>query len=229
MNHILYKIFFCIFSFIYGGVFNACASYTLEVANVSLYNEGVQIVDSFKPKSKVRLEVGQHLVGGVNAVPLALFISALNLSLQNVIFAKEDISLYQNGKPITALNDKELKTQNFDFSSIVESYHLFIPSSPMPSRGIPFIYRGYMGGFYIYDEMQFLARERMITSIELDWQRNNRAVILSSILQKNTLEPKGSPRGGFVIYAPSALQVGKLELEVRVGEERHTFALELKK
>ena len=42
------------------GVFvSACASYTLEVKNVSLYNEGVKILNSHKQKSKVRLEIGK--------------------------------------------------------------------------------------------------------------------------------------------------------------------------
>ena len=51
---------------------SACTSYTLEVKNVSLYNEGVKILDSHKQKSKVRLEIGQGKVGGSSAIPLAI-------------------------------------------------------------------------------------------------------------------------------------------------------------
>lgn len=216
--------------FAYNGIFTACATYELQVANVSMYHDGVQIADSIKAKSKVRLEVGQTLVGSANVVPLALFISAVNLSTQNVIFDKSNIVLYQHQKIIAPLNEKELKGQNLDLGYIIESYHLFIPSAPMPSQpmSIPIIYRGYMGGFYIYDEMIFSARERMRRQIELDEQRMRRAIILSSMLQKNTLEPKSAPRGGFMIYSPSSLQKGQAELKVRVGEDEHIFILNLK-
>ena len=211
--------------------FAACASYKLEVANVSLYNEGVQIVDSVKSQSKVRLEVGQQIVGGVNTAPLALFVSALNLSSRNVMFDRESVSLYQNDKLVATLSDKEVKSANFDFGYIIESYHLFVPPVPVQSQpmGIPLIYRGYFTGFYIYDEMIFSARERMRRQIELDAQQLKRSIIVSSMLQKDTLEPKSPPKGGFILYAPSTLKTGELKLFVRVGEEVHTFILELKK
>lgn len=210
---------------------SACTTYKLEVSNVSLYNEGVQIVDSVKPKSKVRLEVGQKLVGTSSDIPLALFVSAMNLSESAVIFDKHSVSVSQQGRILRAFTDDELKKSNADFSSIIESYHLYIPPTPVPNQpvmtGVPLFYRGYMGGFYLYNEVYFSARERMRRQIELDDLRMRRAVIVSSALQKNTLQPKAEPRGGFVIYPFSQLKAGELDVRVKVGDDEHYFMLKL--
>ena len=214
------------------GVFvSACASYTLEVKNVSLYNEGVKILDSHKQKSKVRLEIGQGKVGGSSAIPLAIFVLAQNLSTSPVMFDRDNIHIYQNNKEIIPLSESELKADNYDFGSIVESYHLYVPPAPMPELpvGIPFIYRGYMEGFYVYDYMIISARERMQRQIQLDENRAKRAIIFASVLRKNTLEPNVAPKGGFMLYAPSRLKNGAIKVEVSVGEERHSFDLELRK
>ncbi len=234
MKHTLCRITFFSLLSLCGVAFSACATYKLEVSNVSLYNEGVQIVDSIKTKSKVRLEVGQHKVGSASSIPLALFVSAANLSAQSVIFDRNNVLLYQNGKLLPSLSNEEIKSGSFDYSYIIESYHLYIPPAPVPSQSVviasPFIYRGYWGGgSYIYNDMVFSARERMQRRIELEEQRAKRAIIISSALQKNTLEPKGMPRGGFVIYSPSVLQVGELDIRVRVGVEEHSFTLEIVK
>lgn len=212
---------------------SGCATYKLEVGQVSLYHEGVQIVDSNKPQSKVRLEVGQSRVGSSNIIPLALFISARNLSKEAVIFDTSCVQLYQNGKLIPPLHQDELKTESFDYGYIIESYHLYIPPQPNIepyTLGMPFVYGGYMGGFYMYPQMFIIsARERMQQQIRLDEQRAKRAIIVSSAMQKNTLEPNGAPRGGFILYAPSKLQAGTLELRVKVGHDEHTFTLQLRK
>lgn len=217
---------------IYVFVCTACATYKLEVENVSLYNQGVQIVDSIKPKSKVRLEVGQDILGGLNSIPLALFVSALNLSKEAVIFDRENVTLWQEDKKLKPLSDGELKNKTFDYGYIVESYHLSIPQlalppSPNPPVIMPFIYRGYMGGFYLYDEVMLSARDRLYAQIKLDAQRIRRAAVLSNTLAKNTLQ--NEPRGGFVIYAPQALRDGRLSLHVMVGDEEHIFTLWLRK
>lgn len=68
----------------------------------------------------------------------------------------------------------------------------------------------------------------MRRQIEFDEQRMRCAIILSSMLQRNTLESKSVPRGGFMIYLPSSLQKGQAELKVRVGEDEHIFILNLK-
>ena len=198
---------------------------------MSLYNEGVKILDSHKQKSKVRLEIGQGKVGGSSAIPLAIFVLAQNLSTSPVIFDRDNIHIYQNNKEIIPLSESELKADNYDFGSIVESYHLYVPSAPMPELpvGIPFIYRGYMGGFYVYDYMIISARERMQRQIQLDENRAKRAIIFASVLRKNTLEPNVAPKGGFMLYAPSRLKNGAIKVEVSVGEERHSFDLELRK
>ena len=198
---------------------------------MSLYNEGVKILDSHKQKSKVRLEIGQGKVGGSSAIPLAIFVLAQNLSTSPVIFDRDNIHIYQNNKEIIPLSESELKADNYDFGSIVESYHLYVPSAPMPELpvGIPFIYRGYMGGFYVYDYMIIPARERMQRQIQLDENRAKRAIIFASVLRKNTLEPNVAPKGGFMLYAPSRLKSGAIKVEVSVGEERHSFDLELRK
>ena len=198
---------------------------------MSLYNEGVKILDSHKQKSKVRLEIGQGKVGGSSAIPLAIFVLAQNLSTSPVIFDRDNIHIYQNNKEIIPLSESELKADNYDFGSIVESYHLYVPSAPMPELpvGIPFIYRGYMGGFYVYDYMIISARERMQQQIQLDENRAKRAIIFASVLRKNTLEPNVAPKGGFMLYAPSGLKEGVIKVEVSVGEERHSFDLELRK
>lgn len=198
---------------------------------MSLYNEGVKILDSHKQKSKVRLEIGQGKVGGSSAIPLAIFVLAQNLSVAPVIFDRDNIHIYQNNKEIIPLSESELKADNYDFGSIVESYHLYVPPAPMPELpvGIPFIYRGYMGGFYVYDYMIISARERMQWQIQLDENRAKRAIIFASVLRKNTLEPNAAPKGGFMLYAPSGLKEGVIKVEVSVGEERHSFDLELRK
>ncbi len=198
---------------------------------MSLYNEGVKILDSHKQKSKVRLEIGQGKVGGSSAIPLAIFVLAQNLSTSPVIFDRDNIHIYQNNKEIIPLSESELKADNYDFGSIVESYHLYVPPAPMPELpvGIPFIYRGYMGGFYVYDYMIISARERMQRQIQLDENRAKRAIIFASVLRKNTLEPNVAPKGGFMLYAPNRLKNGAIKVEVSVGEERHSFDLELRK
>ncbi len=213
-------------------LWKGCATYKLEVEDVSLYHEGVQIIDSIKPKSKVRLEVGQTLVGGSRAIPLALFISAQNLASQKVIFDKDCVQMYQNDKALNSLSDNELKSASFDYGFIIESYHLYMPPKSMPENqfvGMPFIYRGYMGGFYIYDYMIISARERLWQQMRLDDERAKKALIISSMMQKNTLEPYKAPQGGFVIYAPQKLQKGTLDVYVKVGEEKHRFTLQLSK
>ena len=198
---------------------------------MSLYNEGVKILDSHKQKSKVRLEIGQGKVGGSSAIPLAIFVLAQNLSTSPVMFDRDNIHIYQNNKEIIPLSESGLKADNYDFGSIVESYHLYVPPAPMPELpvGIPFIYRGYMGGFYVYDYMIISARERMQWQIQLDENRAKRAIIFASVLRKNTLEPNAAPKGGFMLYAPSGLKEGVIKVEVSVGEERHSFDLELRK
>ena len=198
---------------------------------MSLYNEGVKILDSHKQKSKVRLEIGQGKVGGSSAIPLAIFVLAQNLSTSPVMFDRDNIHIYQNNKEIIPLSESELKADNYDFGSIIESYHLYVPPAPMPELpvGIPFVYRGYMGGFYVYDYMIISARERMQQQIQLDENRAKRAIIFASVLRKNTLEPNVAPKGGFMLYAPSRLKNGAIKVEVSVGEERHSFDLELRK
>lgn len=212
-------------------LWSGCASYTLEAKNVSLYNEGVKILDSIQPKSKVRIEVGQGKVGGSSGIPLAIFVLAQNLANQPTIFDKTNVRIYQNNQEIPALSEGELKTDSYDFGSVIESYHLYLPPAPMPDVpvGIPFIYRGYMGGFYVYDYMIISARERMQWQIQLDENRAKRAIIFASVLRKNTLEPNVAPKGGFMLYAPSRLKNGAIKVEVSVGEERHSFDLELRK
>ncbi|MCX2717232.1 hypothetical protein OQH61_05720 [Helicobacter sp. MIT 21-1697] len=213
-------------------LWKGCATYKLEVENVSLYHEGVQIIDSIKPKSKVRLEVGQSLVGGSSAIPLALFISVQNLDSQNVIFDKDCVQMYQNDKVINPLSDNELKSTSFNYGFIIESYHLYMPPKPISENqlvGMPFIYRGYMGGFYVYDYAIVSARERLWQQMHLDDERAKKALIISSMMQKNTLLPHKAPQGGFIIYAPEKLQKGVLDIYVRVGEEKHRFALQLSK
>lgn len=212
-------------------LWSGCASYTLEAKNVNLYNEGVKILDSIQPKSKVRIEVGQGKVGGSSGIPLAIFVLAQNLSVAPVIFDRDNIHIYQNNKEIIPLSESELKADNYDFGSIIESYHLYVPPAPMPELpvGIPFIYRGYMGGFYVYDYMIISARERMQWQIQLDENRAKRAIIFASVLRKNTLEPNAAPKGGFMLYAPNRLKNGAIKVEVSVGEERHSFDLELRK
>ncbi len=212
-------------------LWSGCASYTLEVKNVSLYNEGVKILDSTQPKSKVRIEVGQGKVGGSSGIPLAIFILAQNLANQPTIFDKTNVRIYQNNQEIPALSEGELKTDSYDFGSVIESYHLYLPPAPMPDVpvGIPFVYRGYMGGFYVYDYVIISARERMQQQMRLDENRAKRAIILASVLQKNTLEPKGIPKGGFMLYAPSGFKEGLIQVSVNVNGEIHSFELELKK
>nr|WP_317403644.1 hypothetical protein [uncultured Helicobacter sp.] len=212
-------------------LWSGCASYTLEAKNVSLYNEGVKILDSIQPKSKVRIEVGQGKVGGSSGIPLAIFVLAQNLANQPTIFDKTNVRIYQNNQEIPALSEGELKTDSYDFGSVIESYHLYLPPAPMPDVpvGIPFVYRGYMGGFYVYDYMIISARERMQQQMRLDENRAKRAIILASVLQKNTLEPKGIPKGGFMLYAPSGFKEGLIQVSVSVNGEIHSFELELKK
>lgn len=212
-------------------LWSGCASYTLEAKNVNLYNEGVKILDSIQPKSKVRIEVGQGKVGGSSGIPLAIFILAQNLANQPTLFDKTNVRIYQNNQEIPALSEGELKTDGYDFGSVIESYHLYLPPAPMPDVpvGIPFVYRGYMGGFYVYDYMIISARERMQWQIQLDENRAKRAIIFASVLRKNTLEPNAAPKGGFMLYAPNRLKNGAIKVEVSVGEERHSFDLELRK
>ncbi len=231
MKCTIHRVVFLLSWLIYGLFLTACATYKVEVGNVSAYHEGVRILDSVKAKSKVRLEIGQNLVGGANRIPLAIFVSALNLSNEAVLFDRDNVSLYQNGKFLESLSTEELKNESIDYSYIIESYHLYIPTASMPSQpvGIPLIYRGYLAGFYFYDEIIFSARERMRRQIELDEQRMRKAIVLSSILRKNTLEKNGKPSGGFVIYLPSRLRAGEIELQVKVGEDKHNFSLQLTK
>ena len=65
--------------------------------------------------------------------------------------------------------------------------------------------------------------------MRLDDERAKKALIISSMMQKNTLEPYKAPQGGFVIYAPQKLQKGTLDVYVKVGEEKHRFTLQLSK
>ena len=175
--------------------------------------------------------MGQGKVGGSSGIPLAIFVLAQNLANQPTIFDKTNVRIYQNNQEIPALSEGELKTDSYDFGSVIESYHLYVPPAPMPELpvGIPFIYRGYMGGFYVYDYMIISARERMQWQIQLDENRAKRAIIFASVLRKNTLEPNAAPKGGFMLYAPSGLKEGVIKVEVSVGEERHSFDLELRK
>jgi len=63
--------------------------------------------------------------------------------------------------------------------------------------------------------------------IRLEDERARKAIVVSSSLQKNTLQDK--PKGGFVIFSPKEFKKGQIQLQVRVGEDIHIFALELKK
>lgn len=218
--------------FVSAMLFGGCSAYKLEVSNVDLYNEGVQVLDSAKSASKVRIEVGQKKVKGSSDIPLALFISALNLSAKNVVFDKSNVKLYQKGRYIEPLDEEAIKSDKYDFDYIIEAYNLYMPSRPIPSYpmiGSPFIYRGYMGGFYMYDYIMISARDRMQAQMRLEERRARQAIIFASLMRKNTLEPKGAPRGGFVLYAPKYLKKGLLELHVRVGDEEHIFDLNITK
>ncbi len=199
--------------------------YTLEAKNVNLYNEGVKILDSIQPKSKVRIEVGQGKVGGSSGIPLAIFILAQNLANQPTLFDKTNVRIYQNNQEIPALSEGELKTDGYDFGSVIESYHLYLPPAPMPDVpvGIPFVYRGYMGGFYVYDYMIISARERMQQQMRLDENRAKRAIILASVLQKNTLEPKGI---GFYVYDYMIISAReRMQQQMRLDENRAKRAI----
>ena len=69
----------------------------------------------------------------------------------------------------------------------------------------------------------------MQRQIQLDENRAKRAIIFASVLRKNTLESNAAPKGGFMLYAPNRLKNGAIKVEVSVGEERHSFELELRK
>lgn len=241
--------------------FSACASYKIylphngdDALQTSIlgqkisYHEGIELIDSIKPQSKVRLELAQKYIGGTTLVPLALFLAVQNTGSTPLLFDSSNVQLYFLGKTqpnilnlqdikqsayrtITPLDEEKLTSENLDFGAIIQSYHLFIPKPPMPHPQPAFlmVYRGYLGGFYLYDEMIFSARERMRRNIEIDEMRMKQAVIISSLLQKNTLEPQKEPRGGFLVYAPRTLESGWFLLEVYVGKEKHYFIFELLK
>lgn len=206
-----------------------CTTYRVQVPSVSSYQEGVQIIDSAKPHSKVRLEIAQEKLGGANSIPFAFFVSAQNLSAQPVHFDQTCVEASQEGKPLHILSSNEVKESYLDYGFIVESYHLYVPPRPIVAENVfvPFVYRGYGAGAFFGDYWAISARGSLQQQIQLEDDRMKKAIIVSSYLQKNTLQSSQSPRGGFLLIKPSLIKPGDLEINVRVGQDIHHFVIKI--
>ena len=220
-------------------LFAGCASYSIKLnptlhnpAQSSHYEDGVLVLTSSMPSSKVRLELAQSKIGGASNTPLALFITAQNRGKSQILFDIEHITLSQNDTAIAPISEESLKNDAFDMGSIIEAFHLYLPPKPAPEHyvSVPLIYRGF-GGFGVYDYMIISAREQMQRQIKLEEQRAKRAIIFASLLRKNTLLPSTHApfKGGFVLYRARDLKEGSVRLRVIVGSERHDFELKLDK
>lgn len=244
-QHKILFLFLCLVNtlFLFG-----CATYNVSLQSAkastqstSHYEDGVLILTSTLPNSKVRLEIAQSKIGGANITPLALFITAQSTLTQSktpVIFDMEHITLSYKERikdqlverVIMPMSQESLKNDMFDFGAIIEAFHLYLPPKPVPEHyvGVPLIYRGF-GGFGVYDYMIISAREQMQRQIKLEEQRTKRAIIIASSLRKNTLLPHAPFKGGFVLYDPRDLKPTQMQLHINIGNEIHHFTLEISK
>lgn len=197
------------------------------------FDSGVEIFTSQTSQSLVRFEVAQHLIGGNNNIPLAIFIVAQMKKGDEVMFDMDCIWALQNGKQVEILDYEAAKQSNLNFGKAIESFGIFTPKEQTSSQSVLIpspilIYRGHPG-FFLYTPWVYSARDRLEQSERLEEKRRERSVILSSYLRKNTLKVGNPPRGGFIVIDPSELQSGVLELYVRVGTQIHTLKLMLEK
>lgn len=206
-----------------------CTTYSIVPNGDIRYHNGVKLLDSSKKYSKVRVEIAQEKIGSANDIPLTIFVIAQNLSGTRSEFSLNNISLHQASKTLPILSEKEAKASNFDFKHIVESYGIFIPqknSSPQHFT-IPFIYSGYLVGFYHHSLIN--ARSRMQEQVQLEDKRLKKSIIISNYMRKNTLDSKEDVASGFILIDSKHLNSGEIMLNININNELHSFTFTINK
>lgn len=227
----------CIVVFVHSLLLFGCTSYHISVpAQDSVqveYRDGVKIITSDMLRSLVHFEVAQHTIGGLDNVPLAIFILAQVKKGEDFLFDWDCVWALQDGKRVEILSYEIAKQSSLNFGNAIESFGIFTPKETSSSQFIStpspiLIYRGYPG-LFIYTPWVYGARDRMEQSERLEESRRKRSVILSSYLRKNTLRAGDMPRGGFVVIDSARVHRGVLEIYVRVAAQTHLLKIMLEK
>ncbi|AFI05714.1 hypothetical protein [Helicobacter cetorum] len=225
---------------------SGCASYKITPENVSSYNNGIQVMTSTQTKSKVQLEIAQSKLKGLSESPLVLYVAAQVLEGNPVVFSRKAISVSINKTKLEVLGLKQVMKSSFDFESILQSFNITVPTTPVDNVNViapPMYYYG-QGGFLAYNGMMYggmgmgmygtgLGMMMMDDVEEQEIMQESRQalkILAINYLKNNTLNVENKAKGGFVVVDTKNLKTpGVVIIKVFLEDEIHTFKIDISK
>lgn len=215
----------------------ACSSLVVKPDKITSYNNGVAIMQDKQEKSKIQLEIAQETIGGLDNVPLVLYVAIENLSDEILQFSTENISIILNEKIIKPYSFQALSRSNFSLSQALYDYGIEITppnlkvSDPFFNMNayhiypMPFMFdNGFFMAYRFYDYS--FARANFY-NMQLE-SFNARKFLISHYLRKNTLR-KNDVKGGFILIPYKSLKAGDMYIQVNAGSEIYRFLVKLSK
>ncbi|WP_121020881.1 hypothetical protein [Helicobacter vulpis] len=209
-----------------------CAKLSITPEQVSRYNNGVQVLTSSQPNSKVQVEVAQKQLKGLDDPPLVLYVGAELTGGSPLDFDSSHISVSEGQRNLPVLSFKQMLKSSYDFDPVLQKFNIAVPSTPITGDNIPspMFYYG-QGAFLAYDMMMgvpFMMMDDAQTQAIMQDERQAFKIMAINYLRKSTLKPNSKARGGFVVVDPKHITAGTLVVRVALNNEVHTFKIDVK-
>ncbi|WP_104695156.1 hypothetical protein [Helicobacter salomonis] len=209
-----------------------CTTYSVSPEQVSKYNNGVKVLTSNQPHSKVQVEVAQKKLKGVDNPPLVLYVGAQLTEGEPLEFDSTHVSVTEGQRELPVLTFSQMLKSSYDFDPVLQKFNIAVPSTPITSDNFasPAFYYG-QGAFLAYDMMlgtPFMMMDDAQTQAIMQDERQAFKIMAINYLRRSTLKPDGKARGGFIIVDPKHITPGTLLVKVALNDDVHTFKIDIK-
>lgn len=208
-----------------------CVTYQVKPEKVTSYNNGIQVLTSAKPNSKVQIEVAQRKLKGLDNPPLVIYVGAQILSGGPLNFDTSNISASEGGNVLSVLSFQAMMKSSYDFEPVLQKFNIATPNSNIVEDGIgPSMFYYGQGSFLAYDMMfgmPFMMMDDVQTQEIMQEERQAFKIMAINYLKRSTLKPNGKAKGGFVVIDPKPIKPGTLVVKVNLHNEIHTFKIDI--